>query len=143
MPDDSLHLTLAFLGEQPAPLATRLAQRVADMRLTPGQCFLNCWGHFPRSGIVWIGSARPCASLHALHTSLWKELEAQSIEGRPKAFVPHITLLRRAARPPDSGLRPPALRWRYNRLVLIQSVVGREGSRYITLARSASSGDRS
>lgn len=134
---ENLHLTLAFLGEQPEPLASRLAQRVATMRVAPGRWQLDSWGYFSRPGIVWIGSDHPDASLHALQAALWSELEALGIAGRPKTFVPHVTLLRDAAQPPGDELPAPALSWRYRRLALVRSTVSRDGSCYRVLARSA------
>lgn len=136
IPDGNLHLTLAFLGEQPATLAARLAQRVAAMQVPPGQWQLNSWGYFSRPGIVWIGSNPPDTSLHALQAALWNELEALGITGRPEGFVPHITLLRDAAQPPDDELPAPALCWRYQRLALVRSTMGTEGSRYSVVAHS-------
>ena len=137
LPDDNLHLTLAFLGEQSEALAACIAQRVSAMRIPPGQWQLDRWGYFSRPGIVWIGSAHPHAPLRALHASLWDELETLGIEGRPKAFVPHVSLLRGAMPPPGDQLPSPALSWCYQRLALVQSVMSREGSRYSVVARSA------
>lgn len=137
VPDDNLHLTLAFLGEQPESLAVRLAQRVCAMQVTPGQWQLDRWGYFSRPGIVWVGSDQHNAPLHALQASLWDNLAPLGIEGRPLAFVPHVSLLRRAAPPVGDELPAPALSWDYQRLALVQSEVGWEGSRYSVLAHSA------
>ncbi|HSH47649.1 MAG TPA: RNA 2',3'-cyclic phosphodiesterase [Halomonas sp.] len=138
MADDSLHLTLAFLGEQNESMTARLAERVGAMRAPAGQWQLDRWGYFSRPGIVWVGSARPCAPLQALQAALWDALEALGIQGRPQAFLPHVTLLRRAKRPPGDELpAAPELQWRYRRLALVRSVASLEGSRYSVLARSS------
>lgn len=143
VPDDNLHLTLAFLGEQPESLAACLAQRIATIQVTPGQWQLDRWGYFSRPGIVWVGSEQPSAPLHALQALLWDDVESLGIEGRPQVFVPHVSLLRRAAQPVGDELPVPALSWRYQRLALVQSEVGQQGSRYSVLARSALPGNNS
>lgn len=136
MPDDSLHLTLAFLGDQPAERTEALGDWLRHQAIPPGHWRLDRWGHFRRPGIVWIGSARPTPALEALQGELWAGLEALGIGGRPERFVPHITLLRKAARPPGPDLPRIAISWVYTRVELIQSVITQQGSHYRTLART-------
>lgn len=136
MPDASLHLTLAFLGEVAPATAEELADWVASLEIPAGRWQLDTWGHFRRPGILWVGSQRPDATLQGLHDGLWQALEARGLQGRPSRFEPHITLLRRARRLTDAGLPDVDLEWPYNRLELIHSITDRQGARYTTLARS-------
>lgn len=137
MPDDNLHLTLAFLGEQPESLAQDIAQRINTLQIAAGQWRLSRWGYFSGPGIVWVGGDYS-SPLQRLHDSLWSELEVSGINGRPQSFVPHITLLRRARPLPETGLpAPSSLAWHYQRLALVHSTVGPTGSHYRVLAHSA------
>ncbi len=137
MPDDSLHLTLAFLGEQPEGRATAIADWLTRFTLLPGRWRLDRWGRFRRPGIVWIGGAEPDPALGALQRQLWDGLERLGVAGRPERFVPHVTLLRRAIRPPGPELPTASLTWDYTRLELIRSTITPEGSHYRCLARTA------
>ncbi|WP_163557934.1 RNA 2',3'-cyclic phosphodiesterase [Halomonas sp. NO4] len=137
VPDESLHLTLAFLGEVEKTRAEALADWVRGLTIAPGEWRLDAWGHFRRPGIVWVGGQRPDPALTALHHRLWEALEPRGFATRPGRFVPHITLLRQAARPDPDTLPAPALSWAYARLDLMRSVSGHRGVRYHCLASSA------
>ncbi|MDN3555893.1 RNA 2',3'-cyclic phosphodiesterase [Halomonas maura] len=137
MPDDSLHLTLAFLGEQPLERAEAIGDWLARFSILPGRWRLDAWGHFRRPGIVWVGGAEGQPALGDLQRQLWDGLEELGISGRPERFAPHITLLRHARRPPGPELPRIAMAWDYTRVELIQSVVTQQGSRYRPLARTA------
>ncbi|RTR05705.1 RNA 2',3'-cyclic phosphodiesterase [Halomonas nitroreducens] len=136
MPDDGLHLTLAFLGEQPIERAEALAAWLARFSILPGSWRLDAWGHFRRPGIVWVGGAEGEPALRDLQRQLWDSLEEMGITGRPDRFAPHITLLRKARRSPGPELPRIAMTWDYTRVELIQSVLKQQGSHYRSLART-------
>lgn len=136
VPEESLHLTLAFLGDQPAERSEAVSDWLRQQAILPGNWHLDRWGHFRRPGIVWVGSSRPTAALQTLQDKLWTGLEALGIRGRPQQFVPHITLLRRATRPSCPELPRIDMTWAYTRVELIHSVVTQNGSHYRTVARS-------
>ncbi len=136
MPDESLHLTLAFLGEVEVARAEELAEWVQGLAIASGEWRLDGWGFFRRPGIVWVGSQAPDPALEALQRALWHTLEAHGLAGRPTRFIPHVTLLRRAASL-DTGSFPEVdLSWPYRQLELIQSFTDKCGARYRTLAVS-------
>lgn len=139
MPDESLHLTLAFLGEVAEERADELAQWVGAMVIPHGEWGLDSWGYFRRPGILWVGSQAHDLALTSLHEQLWDGLEEQGLCGRPDRFIPHVTLLRRATYPPDPTLPAVSLAWHYTRVALIRSVTTRRGSHYHCLARSLDS----
>lgn len=136
MPDESLHLTLAFLGEVSPIRAEALSDWVGQRPIPPGRWRLDRWGRFPRPGILWLGSQEPDAALQGLHDALWNELEGLGLAGRPSRFVPHVTLLRRASRLEVRGLPDVDLEWAYTRFELVHSITDRRGARYRSLARS-------
>ncbi|MDT8879137.1 RNA 2',3'-cyclic phosphodiesterase [Halomonas saccharevitans] len=136
VPDDSLHLTLAFLGEVSEERAEELSTWVEGLDVPEGKWRLDAWGAFRRPGILWVGSQMPDRALVNLQASLWRDLEPQGFTGRPSRFIPHVTLLRRARRLETAGLSPPDLAWPYRRVALLRSFTDQDGARYQTLARS-------
>ncbi|QOR40647.1 RNA 2',3'-cyclic phosphodiesterase [Billgrantia diversa] len=138
MPDESLHLTLAFLGEVEEARAAELVEWVQGLTIPPGEWHLDCWGGFRRPGIVWVGAQAADPALSQLQGRLWSTLEPLGFGTRPTQFVPHVTLLRRAATLPLEYLPPIELSWFYNQLELIQSITDERGARYRRLAISQS-----
>jgi 2'-5' RNA ligase len=57
MRPDTLHLTLAFLGDTPPDGAEILARATRERRIAPGVVTLSRFGAFARPGIVWAGPA--------------------------------------------------------------------------------------
>jgi RNA 2',3'-cyclic 3'-phosphodiesterase len=137
VPDESLHLTLAFLGEVDEAQAEALTRWVETLAIAVGGWRLDAWGLFRRPGILWVGGHAPEPALVKLHGSLWDALEAQGMRARPARFQPHVTLLRRVERPALEGLPPLDLTWPYRRLALLRSLTRHDGARYTALARSA------
>ncbi|QFU03354.1 2'-5'-RNA ligase [Halomonas sp. THAF5a] len=136
VPDDSLHLTLAFLGEVPQAQGEALARWLETREIPAGEWRLDAWGAFRRPGIVWVGSRAPDRALAELQAALWNELEQQGIAGRPSRFIPHVTLLRRVPRLERAKPSPPDLVWPYRRVALLRSFTDRDRARYQILARS-------
>ncbi|MDR9437939.1 MAG: RNA 2',3'-cyclic phosphodiesterase [Halomonas sp.] len=134
MPDDSLHLTLAFLGEVAEEQGAALSAWVGERPIPTGEWRLDAWGTFRRPGIVWVGGRSP--ALERLHESLWAELSAFGFSGRAEHFVPHVTLLRRARQLETRSLPTIDLSWPWRRLSLVRSFTENDGARYETLARS-------
>ena len=139
MPDASLHLTLAFLGEVEQARAGELIDWVRGLVTPPGHWRLDVWGHFRRPGIVWVGSAAAEPDLQALHRRLWRDLACLGHGEPPTRFVPHVTLLRRARRLDSANLPDIRLDWAYHQIELIHSTVDQHGARYACLARSGGS----
>ncbi|MEQ6887146.1 RNA 2',3'-cyclic phosphodiesterase [Halomonas sp. CS7] len=136
VPDDSLHLTLAFIGEVSEEKAEGLSTWVEGLDVPGGEWRLDGWGAFRRPGILWVGSQTPDRAMVNLQASLWRDLERQGFTGRPSRFIPHVTLLRRARRLESDGLPLPDLVWPYRQVALLRSFTEQDGARYQTLARS-------
>ncbi len=109
-----LHLTLAFLGEQPTEsLATiqRVLSEVAG-ETTVFRLEIGTLGTFGQGGLVrtiWAAVNDPCDCLPPLHARLSSGLEGAEVSQDRQAFRPHVTLGRvreRATLPIDSQLAP-------------------------------------
>lgn len=133
VPYGNLHLTLAFLGQQPATVLAD-AQKILTHLSTPTPTLvLDRLGYFTRNRIAWIGSHATPPGLPALQQELTNALIANGISfNNQPSFKPHITLARDASLPPDITFDP--LLWRADRVALVQSITDVHGSAYRVLA---------
>ena len=123
---ENLHITVVFLGGV-TPVELDRARDVPPIGTGPVELVLDTLGHWPRPRILWLApSVRPDA-LMVLERSLWDGLVAQGFERERKVFTPHVTLCRRA-RAVEEAVRP--VRWRAERLTLLESVPVERGVRY-------------
>ena len=130
---DNLHITLAFLGEQPADLLPVLRalldrQPRLDIVLT-----LDRLGYFRRKRIAWAGPHAIPDALHELVHNLRQELTSEAVTFDQRAeFKPHATLARDADAPSDIAFDP--IVWHANRIVLVQSITQADGVHYKVIA---------
>lgn len=143
-----LHLTVLFLGAQPAGLFPEIRRAVEHCAsdCQPFPLSLGALGTFGvgAARVVWVGVGDPSGALGPLRDCLEAELRARRVAYDPKPIRPHITLgrVREAARsgsPPmltlPSSRRPPRSLV-VRELALMQSELGREGARYTALAHA-------
>lgn len=133
---DTLHLTLAFIGDVPVdrlPALRAAADRVDSAAFDMTMDSVGFWAH---NRILWAGSRQGCAGLAALAKGLQQSLLAAGWATGDKAgrdFAPHVTLVRKVEAVPRElpGLVP--LVWRCERFVLVRSRLSSSGSAYETL----------
>lgn len=134
---ENLHLTMAFLGMQPAALLPdikAILQRLTVPEMTLEVDFYGCFSH-PR--IAWAGIRRPPPALAALHEALMGELKQCGIgHDKASAFRPHITLMRNAEC--EGGKVDEPFSWHAPQLALVHSVTTPGGPIYTVLAQRAS-----
>jgi RNA 2',3'-cyclic 3'-phosphodiesterase len=130
---DTLHLTLAFLGDIPVARVTD-AKRVAD-RITaaPFDLAIDSLGYWRHNRILWAGGAVP-PRLTFIAEALGEGLRAAGFSLDMRPFAPHVTLLRDAvcAETPDL---PKSIDWPVREFVLAESSRGHEGARYEAISR--------
>jgi len=96
MRSDSLHLTLAFLGDTPMTRLDELRQLAATVA---GEAFTltldspGCWQH---NHVGWLGASETPAALGQWVSNLTAALQTAQFSFDPRPFVPHVTLLRNA-----------------------------------------------
>ncbi len=134
MKRETLHLTLAFLGNVSADMGQRAFQVAAGVQ---GEAFdlaldrLECWRH---NHIVWAGaSLLPAAAAHlAEELAAALRREGFSLERRP--FAAHVTLLRNA-RCPEILAQPESTVWPVRDFVLVESKLSPKGASYEVVGR--------
>lgn len=133
IPYDNLHITLAFLGQQPAERLATLKDILMHLPRTSITLTLDRVGYFPRNRIAWVGMHEVPAALLGLQQHLTQALTQCGIAFDSQLkFKPHITLARDAAPPPDMTFNP--IVWQAQHVALVQSVTTPGGSRYQVLA---------
>jgi RNA 2',3'-cyclic 3'-phosphodiesterase len=140
----AMHVTLAFLGEQPEsslPALERLGASAASAS-SPAALELGQSGTFgPRSAprVLWIGLGGDVPALLALHGRLTEALRNDGLPVEERPFSPHITLARRretaCSRPAWPPKNTPQHAFTIHELILFQSKLGPKGATYTALGR--------
>jgi 2'-5' RNA ligase len=125
-----LHITLLFLGEQPAHRLSefcRIGQEVAAA-VPAFEVTLGGTGYFPASSSpkVWFVKATG-GGLKPLATGLQQALADIKPQGQ---FHPHLTLARKKGPAPRVGPLVMNLKFKAKAVCLVDSVLGPSGSQY-------------
>lgn len=129
----NLHITLAFLGEQPVDKLPTLRTILDRLPRDEIVLAIDRLGYFARKRIAWAGPHTLPDALNDLVRSLSQELIEHGIAFDQRTnFKPHATLARDADAPPDFAFEP--ILWHANRVVLVQSTMQSNGVRYQVLA---------
>jgi 2'-5' RNA ligase len=120
---DSIHLTLAFLGDIPAE---RVAAAEEAAALVAGEPFLlavDRLGYWKHNRILWAGCEASPAALAALAADLGERLRGAGFALETRPFAAHVTLLRNARCAAVPALAEP-IEWPVGEFVLIESTPG-------------------
>jgi 2'-5' RNA ligase len=131
---ESIHLTLAFLGEIDGG---RLAE-LKDLQ-TAGEAHslpIEQARHSARRRIVWAGPKETPDALRVLAGTLAAQLAQRNFRTEARPFAAHVTLLRKTHGPGDLPA-PPEVDWPVREFLLVRSRLSAEGPRYAVLERFA------
>lgn len=138
MRPETLHLTLAFIGDVALDRLPALHDVAAGLDCAAFGMTLDCLGFWEHNRIMWAGSRQAVGGLSSLAARLAETLQAAGWStgvkaGRP--FAPHVTLVRNIGvkRPDLPAL--PAVEWGCESFVLMRSRLAAGGSAYETLGR--------
>lgn len=124
IPPDKLHLTMAFLGQQPAEALPALQAILAASAMPALNLRIDCYGYFTRPRIAWAGMSVPPAALLEAQADLMARLEAAGFSAATHGeFKPHITLAREADQAPAAFDAAPVI-WKVGGLALVESMPG-------------------
>ncbi|HTR79037.1 MAG TPA: RNA 2',3'-cyclic phosphodiesterase [Gemmatimonadaceae bacterium] len=146
VPEPLLHLTLKFLGEQPADAVTAIRAAIEDVvsRYRALALLVSGVGAFPdfrHARVIWMG-AQPELALELLHRDIEGALEPLGFPVDARPFQAHLTL-GRVRRPDRTALqylsaRADQIRFRHEVQVrsvdLMSSHRSRPGPRYRCVA---------
>jgi len=139
------HLTLAFLGEVPAPQADRVIAAMQEpIAATPFPIAFGGLGVFPRRGaprVLWLGVSDGADTLNALQQLVARRLLAVAVTLEDRAFHPHLTLGRwKQSRPSERPSFPPEPRsstaMTVDHVTLYESRLSSEGATHIERAHA-------
>ena len=92
VPLQNLHLTLAFIGETDDPKSVRAA--LEQVKVKPFKMSLSDMGSF--EDLLWVG-IKGNQGLSGAAKAVRDALDAAGVDYDRKKFVPHITIIRKAA----------------------------------------------
>jgi 2'-5' RNA ligase len=131
---ETIHLTLAFLGEVAAARIEPACDAARGVRFAPFELEIDVARYWKHNRILWVGPQQVPAELTALAAQLAAELRAAGFALEERAFAAHITLVRKAEAPKVLPA-PPRVAWPCDEFVLVRSRPSREGSAYEVLQR--------
>jgi 2'-5' RNA ligase len=120
VPVEKIHMTLAFLGAIDDDARRRANAAAQPLRAPPFDITLDRIGAFRRARVAWAGASQAPAPLLDLQARLEASLRASGFDLEARAFAPHVTLARKAARPlPPAAIAP--IPWRVDAFTLVRS----------------------
>lgn len=135
---ETIHLTLAFLGEVPDENVPRLIQSVTRVRAVSFELEIDrlaCWHH---NHLLWAGTTLPCVALSELTSQLQTALAEAGFatDGGRRSFSPHLSLVRKVPDISASGQLPTIepLRWHCSSFALVRSRLSDTGPCYENIA---------
>ena len=131
---ESIHLTLAFLGDVDIADLPRLLNPPREIAPASFGLTLDDWGCWARNGIGWCAPSCMPEPLGALAANLERWLRESGFTLERRAFKPHVTLLRKArcARM-EQAIVPVS--WQVNEFVLVRSRALPRESHYEVIGR--------
>ena len=126
---ENIHLTLAFLGSVDSSFRECAEQAATAIRAAPFTLMLERMGHWPKSGILWVGPSRTPQPLLDLVKNLNTGLAGCGYEAEKRPYAAHLTLARKVRLRRDiHSIESRA--WEINQFHLVQSHTHADGARY-------------
>jgi 2'-5' RNA ligase len=129
VPDHNLHLTLLFLGDQPADRLDEIVAAAESLKTSGFRLLLDRFGWFARARVAWLGGCAPCAG-QTLVAQLAASMSGLGLQFDARPWAPHVTLFRQVRSSPTLPQVEP-LAWSADRFELVESLPGQP---YVPLA---------
>ena len=134
---DTIHLTLAFLGEVPEAALPTLCALAAELKAPPFELVIDRLGFWSHNQLLWAGCSTTPAPLEDMVLALQKNLIAAGFtpDRADRPFTPHLTLLRKVPVISQPGSDEPLpeispFPWHCSRWVLVRSHSNAQGASY-------------
>lgn len=132
---ETLHLTLAFVGDVSTERLEMLKALAASIRLAAFDLLFDRQQCLSRKKIYWVEASLVPPGLRALAAALSERLKAADFRSEERPFAAHVTLLRHTRcekMPPAQSLH---IDWPVQDFVLVESELRPEGARYGIIGR--------
>ena len=136
IPAENLHLTLAFLGDQPEERIAEVIALAETVEPAPVQMLLDRFGHFMGPQILWVGPSITPVPLQAFQSLLTRRFAEQGVASDQRPYRPHVSLLRKVPELIDLPIVEP-MDWTLDRWALLESPRTAGGAQYEVLAEWA------
>lgn len=131
---DSIHLTLAFLGDVDPGRLDELRAPPAAIAVDQFALELDRLGAWHHNGIGWVAPATTPEPLADLQMRLSDWLESIGFTFDRRTFKPHVTLVRKCTGE-AATVAIQSMRWSVDEYVLVRSTLDSAGSRYEVIGR--------
>ena len=133
---ETIHLTLAFIGDVPLERLPDLQRAARKVRAEAFDLTLDQFGLWRHNRIFWAGCSVLPPALAELSAAHVAELQAAgfSVANAGRSFTPHVTLVRKVMALDAALPQCAPLAWRGEKFVLVRSTLSAGGSSYQTLA---------
>lgn len=126
---DTLHLTLAFVGDIPRSQIPQLLSLAGEVACKGFTLTIDMAAYWARQHLAWGGPSQAPDELADLAAQLTQGLETRGLPVDRRAFKPHVTLVRRCERAVEERPIGPVT-WTVERFVLVESQRDALGARY-------------
>lgn len=133
VPPVNFHITLAFLGMQPADIIPGVCDVAAGLNFPACELVLDHLGRFRRAGVLWLGASAVPPVVVLFQQQLVEALSDAGIGHDPKPWKPHLTLYRKLRNAPPT-IGPVEIRWPLRGFSLVESVSVNRGVEYHDIA---------
>ncbi len=130
---DTLHITLAFLGETPFERLDALVACADAIGTDAYELVLDQAGYWRHNRIGWLGASESPPQHVELVKALGTALQKAGFPVDARPHVPHVTLLRKSRGGDVPACEP--VRWPINDFVLVQSNTDSDGAHYEVIRR--------
>lgn len=130
---DTLHITLAFLGDIPAERLPAVMTCAETIRAEAFELLLDKADYWQHNHIGWLGANQLPAQYITLVKQLHSALTMAELPTDPRPHVPHVTLLRNTLGGKIPACEP--VHWSIHDFVLVRSSLGPEGAHYEVIKR--------
>jgi 2'-5' RNA ligase len=134
MQRDTLHMTLAFLGNVSEARLPELLGTAGKLRSDAFEVVLDRLGWWPHNRILWMGYHSTPSPHRRLHDGLVQALRQEGFLCDFRTYHPHLTLARNA-RCAQLPPLPRAVRWLAREMTLVESLLQATSVQYRILAR--------
>lgn len=134
MQPSNLHITLHFIGNVYKEKVDCLHEVAKNISAESFSLNLDCYGHFYKARVFWMGCKQKPEALKKLHKKLSDAFLQCDYQAESRAYAPHVTLMRKLTKPGEY-IVPDPVHWDVNEFCLVESIPIDSGVEYRVIER--------